>query len=173
MTIAHWLHASKILFQLVIGCALASIIFGLCSALSLPMLLSANPLISAFIHVDFYHFASNLFLLLWGLITSINQSLSFKDLYKTSVFLSLLYYPLACLDIFPPAVGLSALGYYLMSRFFCTSGNVWKCLGFVLFLAEAIEISSTSDTAHLLHCLGWILGFHSCFPLQQLIKKWI
>lgn len=161
----NWLQTTRLLFQILLSCLLGSFIFLTLSSLSLPLSIVANPFISAFIHVDFQHILLNFLILGFVLAQGINRSIGFRDFYNTSFILSLLYFPFSFLHILPPCIGLSGVAYYLLTRYLWTRHAIWKAAAALLFFGEISQISPSSDTAHLMHVFGMIMGYRSCSQL--------
>jgi hypothetical protein len=161
----NWLQTTRLLFQILLSCLLGSFVFLIFSSLSLPLSIVANPFISAFIHVDFTHILINFLILGFALAQGINRSLGFRKFYNISFILSLLYFPFSCFNILPPCIGLSGVAYYLLTRYLWTRHYVWKGVAAILFLGEISQISPSSDTAHLMHVFGMLMGYRSCSQL--------
>ncbi len=161
----NWLQTTRLLFQILLSCLLGSFVFLTLSSLSLPLSIVANPFISAFIHVDFQHILLNFMILGFVLAQGINRSIGFRDFYNTSFILSLLYFPFSFLHILPPCIGLSGVAYYLLTRYLWTRHAIWKAAAALLFFEEISQISPSSDTAHLMHVFGMLMGYRSCTQL--------
>jgi len=161
----HRLPSARMLLQILLACLLSNVLFVILSSLSLSINMAANPFISAFIHVDLTHALLNFLILGFVLAQDINRSIGFKDFYIHSFILSLLYFPFACAHVLPPCVGLSGVAYYLLTRYMMTRHPLWKGIAALLFLGEIIQISPNSDTAHLMHAFGMIMGYRTCSNL--------
>jgi hypothetical protein len=116
--------------------------------------LTILPLSSPVIHSSFSHFFQNFLMLFFFLLPTVNIAYNANYLLKIAFLLSLLYLPFVLLGFSDPVIGLSGLGYFLMSRFVLSNQSFRKLViaFFVLIIiGELSLLGSSDDIAHGFH----------------------
>ena len=122
------------------------------------------PFISGYLHGGIEHIFWNMIILFLCLISAVNSNFDYKNIYWIAFFISLIYLPISFLGITKPAIGISGVCYFLLTRSLLS----WKRkdIGILLLISIlVIELSSSTDinnqTAYGVHYIGVCLGFIS------------
>lgn len=119
------------------------------------------PVTSPFIHASITHFVENVLMLLVLMLAQVNSHFTVKELVSLSIGLALLYLPFVLLGFSVSVIGLSGLGYFLLTRFILANTFFRKTL-LVLFalliLGELTLLGSPDDIAHGFHLFAVVCG---------------
>ena len=121
------------------------------------------PFISGYLHNGMQHILWNMIMLFICLLSAVNLNFDYKKIYWIAFFISLMYLPISFLGITKPAIGISGVCYFLLTRSLLS----WKRknIGVILLISFIVmEILSTNHVndqiAHGVHyivvCLGII-----------------
>lgn len=122
------------------------------------------PLFTPFIHTSLSHFSENLIMLFILSLPPINRLYSTRQLILVAIAISVIYLPFVLFNISDPVVGLSGLGYFLLTRF--VFSNHFYSRFFIVFfslviIGEFFVIGSADDVAHGFHLFAAGCGFVS------------
>jgi hypothetical protein len=155
-----------VIFTLVIVVA-SFIVFGILGAItgeSQMNHLMLIPFISGYLHGGLEHILWNMIILFLCMLSAVNSNFDYKNIYWIAFFISLIYLPISILGITKPAIGISGVCYFLLTRSLLS----WKRkdIGILLLISIlVIELSSYTDinnqTAYGVHYIGVCLGFIS------------
>jgi hypothetical protein len=123
--------------------------------------LTTLPATSPFIHASMTHFVENVIMLLVLMLPQVNSHFTIKELVLLAIGLALLYLPFVLLGFSVSVIGLSGLGYFLLTRFILANTFFRKTL-LVLFtlllLGELTLLGSADDVAHGFHLFAVLSG---------------
>ncbi|MFM7710278.1 MAG: hypothetical protein ACKO5C_05125 [Ferruginibacter sp.] len=155
--------ASRTLLFSMLLCLASFILFGLLLAVfgeRFVNYLIMIPFLSGYLHTNLTHFGLNMLLLFGLLHAASNESYTYKDLFRITFLISLLYLPVAIFGITDPAVGISGTVYFLMARYFLSMNN--KQTGILwlsgILLLELFSHTPESRVAYGVHYLGVLVG---------------
>jgi hypothetical protein len=98
------------------------------------------------------------------ILPPINRLYSTRQLILVAIAISVIYLPFVLFNISDPVVGLSGLGYFLLTRF-VFSNHVYSRFFIVFFslviIGEFFVIGSADDVAHGFHLFAAACGFVS------------
>jgi hypothetical protein len=118
------------------------------------------PFISGYLHTGIDHFAFNMLVVFLCMLSETNRDMDYKKIYWVTLFISILYLPIALLGITAPAIGISGTCYFMMTRYFLRWRRKHWGTFLLLFLLICERLSTTTDQAiaYWVHYIGVILG---------------
>lgn len=126
------------------------------------------PFISGFLHNSLSHFVINIILFYLTMLPVCNKRYSVKNIYWITFIISLFYLPISLAGLTLPAIGISGMCFFFLSRFlwgWYHTINFGKIIFIFLFSAELFSIGNFQDgTAHGIHMIGGLLGLVSLNP---------
>lgn len=142
---------------------LAFIVFGIFITIGGPQSVSfflMMPFISGYLHAGIDHFAFNMLIIFLCMLSESNRDLDFKKIYWVTLFISLLYLPVALLGLTAPAIGISGTCYFMLTRYFLRWRRKHWGVFLLLFLLLCERLGSTPDQniAYWVHYIGVMLA---------------
>jgi len=167
--------ASRTITQILFGCIAAFIISVIMYMIwedYTEKIFILEPVLSGFLHTDFWHLSGNIFILFLLLLPDINENYRFKNIFLITLIISLAYLPFTFLGIAEEAVGLSGTVYFLMTRWLLSWSyfKIGILLLMIICLGELVLLNDKDQIAHGVHLLGIGMAFLSVIMSKNQIS---